>query len=612
MMRIKKLAIVVLLAVTISACGQQQTSAESNQEYTISVSETNDPSNSGSEAFSVDKKIFENEYAIVTFKNITSDGLYLDVKSKLENRAERVYFDAVALDGLCVAAYSYDDDLIEPGQTLNVFLQGKIQRPEHKTLSITGELFDDNGNGFAPIEVIDFELGGTENAEYQLEPLFSEFSSDHIDVDYLGIDKTGIRMAVENKNNYKINIVCSTLALNDEDTGAYYNTISIPGHSTGVYTIDVYNGNPDLIPENIKSFSGECYTWGPDGIEEDRFQISSEAPSKEAPKVEIEKSEPEEETTEENEKEDEFSDKSNILNAESLLGSTVDSSGKVTANDQLVETTELYGYSGRFVPSADETETTVILWKYIFDQYGSEEYETIKTGLTNDFGNPDNDGDVDDKSVAYWDDSATNVRKVLEYTHDSKLILHIYLMDWNDTGRNNKSSDASSNPSTTKSETPQTEKKYTHGCEVDGCKKEGSHSLTGFSGSVEWYCDEHYQEMMDILDMMEQDVEKSKSSGSSQNSNTPSIAYDATLEYGSGDVLICSSEDAMERYMTALVKDNQGTISEMIMNGEVGYTAKGTKCNIVKRGFSKAQVKILDGAYAGNTVWVVIEAVKEK
>lgn len=106
MMRIKELAIVVLLAVTISACGKQQALAEGNQEDTVSVHETNDSSVSTDAVFSVDKKIYENEYAVVTFKNITSDGLYLDVQSKLENRAERVIFDAVALDGLCVAAFS--------------------------------------------------------------------------------------------------------------------------------------------------------------------------------------------------------------------------------------------------------------------------------------------------------------------------------------------------------------------------------------------------------------------------------------------------------------------------------------------------------------------------
>ena len=514
-------------------------------------------------------------------------------------------------NGLCVKAYSYDDNSIEPGQTLSVFLQGKINNPEHKLLSITGELYDDNGSGFAPIDVLDFEIGGTENVEYQLDPLFSEFSSDHVDVDYLGLDDTGIRLAVKNKNNYKINIVCSTLALNDENTGDYYYTISIPGHSTGIYTIDIYKGNPDLIPENIRSFSGECYTWGPDGIEEDRFQISSEAPPKEAPKVEIEKTESEKDKpTEANT--DVSSDKNNILNAESLLGSDVDSSGKVTVNDQLVDTTELYGYSGRFVPSADESNTFVILWKFTFDQYGNEEYETIKKGMTDDFGSPDNEGDVKDTSIVYWDNSSTNVRMALEYIHDSNLTLYIYHLDWENSVQGNGSAGNSSKSNTDNKTAPQAEKNYVHSCEADGCKNEGTNSIIGASGSTEWYCNKHYQEMMDILDMMEEDVKKSKNSSTSVSGNTSTTTYDATLEYGSGDVLICSSEDAMDRYMTALAKDNQGTISEMIMNGEIGYTAKGTKCNIVKRAFTRAQVKILDGIYAGSTVWVVIESVKEK
>ena len=43
-------------------------------------------------------------------------------------------------------------------------------------------------------------------------------------------------------------------------------------------------------------------------------------------------------------------------------------------------------------------------------------------------------------------------------------------------------------------------------CEVDNCKKEGTKALTGVSGQIEYYCEQHYQEMMSILDMMEEDV----------------------------------------------------------------------------------------------------------
>lgn len=98
---------------------------------------------------------------------------------------------------------------------------------------------------------------------------------------------------------------------------------------------------------------------------------------------------------------------------------------------------------------------------------------------------------------------------------------------------------------------------------------------------------------------------------SSSNSSSYTGTYDAKLNYGSGSVLICISEDAMERYMTALNNGYQGTIDEMIASGEIAYTEKNTKCNIVEKKFSKAKVKLLDGSYAGNTVWVIIESLQE-
>jgi len=95
-------------------------------------------------------------------------------------------------------------------------------------------------------------------------------------------------------------------------------------------------------------------------------------------------------------------------------------------------------------------------------------------------------------------------------------------------------------------------------------------------------------------------------------SSTPEITqYDATLEYGDGMVLVFVSEEAMERYMTALNNGRQGTQYEMFLNGEVGYTLKGTKCNIVSTRMARAQVKLLEGAYSGSTVWVIIESIHE-
>lgn len=99
----------------------------------------------------------------------------------------------------------------------------------------------------------------------------------------------------------------------------------------------------------------------------------------------------------------------------------------------------------------------------------------------------------------------------------------------------------------------------------------------------------------------------------SSNDNSYTGAYDATLKYsGTDGVLICVSEDAMDRFMTAVNNGNEGTLEELFLDGQCAYTEQGTKCNIVDRKLTKCQVKLLDGSYSGNTVWVVIEALQEE
>mgnify|MGYP007081836338 FL=1 len=40
----------------------------------------------------------------------------------------------------------------------------------------------------------------------------------------------------------------------------------------------------------------------------------------------------------------------------------------------------------------------------------------------------------------------------------------------------------------------------THKCEE--CSKEGTHELTGLDGSPEYYCTEHYNELVDIVNSL--------------------------------------------------------------------------------------------------------------
>lgn len=140
--------------------------------------------------------------------------------------------------------------------------------------------------------------------------------------------------------------------------------------------------------------------------------------------------------------------------------------------------------------------------------------------------------------------------------------------------------------------------------------------IEGCDGNVyEYGVDSDYEHLYLNSTVLYEKIEESygKNYNASSDDNNEYIgSYDATLEYGSGSVLICVSEDAMDRYMTAINKGYQGTLDEMFSNGEIAYTEKNTKCNIIEKKLTRCQVKLLDGSYAGNTVWTIIEALQEK
>lgn len=57
-----------------------------------------------------------------------------------------------------------------------------------------------------------------------------------------------------------------------------------------------------------------------------------------------------------------------------------------------------------------------------------------------------------------------------------------------------------------------TEKSYEHICEASGCTKEGTKSITGISGATEYYCTQHYNEIQSMIGDMEEDVGKGSAS----------------------------------------------------------------------------------------------------
>lgn len=69
--------------------------------------------------------------------------------------------------------------------------------------------------------------------------------------------------------------------------------------------------------------------------------------------------------------------------------------------------------------------------------------------------------------------------------------------------------------STTTSSKSSYSSKITHYCDADGCYREGTKSYVGITGQTEYYCYTHYNEIIDILSSMEEDV-----GGSTYNKHT--------------------------------------------------------------------------------------------
>ena len=91
-----------------------------------------------------------------------------------------------------------------------------------------------------------------------------------------------------------------------------------------------------------------------------------------------------------------------------------------------------------------------------------------------------------------------------------------------------------------------------------------------------------------------------------------SLQYDATLSYGTGDVIVANSVDNLDSYLSYLSKDDKDSIWAQLLNGDVAYVESGTKVNIIQNKFATTKVRILEGTYKGNEVWTICEAVHKK
>lgn len=108
------------------------------------------------------------------------------------------------------------------------------------------------------------------------------------------------------------------------------------------------------------------------------------------------------------------------------------------------------------------------------------------------------------------------------------------------------------------------------------------------------------------------DTDVSSAANRSNNTITEVLSYDATLSFNGEMSLIANSKEVLDRFLNAIADENQGTIDELLQSGQVAQVPVGTHVNIIEKKIGVAKVKILDGIYADNEVWVLIESVHEQ
>ncbi len=89
------------------------------------------------------------------------------------------------------------------------------------------------------------------------------------------------------------------------------------------------------------------------------------------------------------------------------------------------------------------------------------------------------------------------------------------------------------------------------------------------------------------------------------------IKNDAILSYGSGDVVVADTIDDLDDFLTCVAKNDNNTISQMILSGRIAYVKANTKVNIVEYKYSVIKVRILEGIYQGVECWTIMEAVQK-
>lgn len=86
----------------------------------------------------------------------------------------------------------------------------------------------------------------------------------------------------------------------------------------------------------------------------------------------------------------------------------------------------------------------------------------------------------------------------------------------------------------------------------------------------------------------------------------PRTGQVATLSSESGlRIPVAASSEALDRYIDLERADDNVGITAMRLNGLVRFIPSGTKCKVIKRGFTTYEVRLTEGEYNGQSCFVV-------
>lgn len=267
MKKIMAVGLCLMLSVfSLCGCGK-------NSSATTETAPVENSSSTSKKIFSANRMLYEGANIVLSFNSISYDGIEFEVQNLSESDISVML--SVGLDGIGVSLWGDANDWdIAGGETKICKMEGDIVNTEHSTMSLHGTVFQD-GTGIEEFDVCEAELGGEKNIEIEFPDGEELYSSDELNVQYIGADAQGLNFLVKNNRDVSISAGFETLTINDDDDDYSIGRKEIPPYTTSMLSMDVLTYNPDYFSDDVKSVSGIMDTLIDGRGTVDRFPISS-------------------------------------------------------------------------------------------------------------------------------------------------------------------------------------------------------------------------------------------------------------------------------------------------------------------------------------------------